>query len=242
MLFRSIKDIKFGESGIVPAGNTTVIPNCKILFRKKESPKLHFEKLHFSHIEEVVAYLNSIILRKFKFLTQLQTKKQLFVYDQTLNIVDFVGIPDASEQQLEATHTKLITSLVLSPQLGAMLGISSQEEPHLTHKQHGEYFPDLLAGYKLLMIYSDFVEESLVGNKSYPLLAILPAVTRQPGEEVITFEPSNLMYKRVPHSTQHIERIRITIASETGSILQYSQSKTHPVTVILHLRERAKCA
>ena len=120
----------------------------------------------------------------------------------------------------------------MSEHLKAILGFSTDQE-FQNEVVIGKTEPDMHTGYQFGMLYSDIVEESLVGDRYYPLLAIIPLFSDKDATMAM-LEPSRILYKKI--KTDIIDIIGVKLASETGSILRYDNIKTKPIVVILHLR------
>jgi hypothetical protein len=87
---------------------------------------------------------------------------------------------------------------------------------------------DIKAGHKLLLIYSNVVQESLIGNTRAPILRIL-AITGKDGE-LITHPFPTILYKDLKLS--HLSPMTISIRNETGASFRF---RSGIVMVALHL-------
>jgi hypothetical protein len=93
---------------------------------------------------------------------------------------------------------------------------------------------NLYTGCQYGMLYSDIVEESLVGDKYFPLLAIIPLFSDKDAS-IATLEPTRILYKKV--KTNLIDIIGVTLGTESLGILRYDHIQSVPLVVILHLRK-----
>jgi hypothetical protein len=91
---------------------------------------------------------------------------------------------------------------------------------------------DTNAGFRYAFVYSDIVENSLVGGEQAPLLNIVPIDSRN---DMTCFQPAHISYKRLTH--RNLDTIRLYINTETGSSIKYS-NRTSPITARLHIKER----
>jgi hypothetical protein len=124
------------------------------------------------------------------------------------------------------------TRLTMTDHLKTILGFKVETE-FAEARLIGDSQPNLYTGCQYGMLYSDIVEESLVGDKYFPLMAIIPLFSDKDAS-IATLEPTRILYKKV--KTNLIDIIGVTLGTESGEILRYDLVKTKPIVVILHLR------
>src|SRR5690606_5477755 len=87
-----------------------------------------------------------------------------------------------------------IDVIQFSPQLGAMLGFRNQSLQRYIN--HANFQPDLTPGINAILVYTDIIEESYVGDVQAPLLRLLPRLNVQ-ADESMSYECFPMQYKKI---------------------------------------------
>ena len=147
---------------------------------------------------------------------------------------------DYSVSYNESTHRFKLEvgnkySVCFSPSLWSILGFNEKLSGRKLRNTviEAEYFPALDRGIKILILYSNIVEASFIGNTEAPLLAICPFEKRQNDDtHVIQKEIVKPIY--VPLNRNILNRIDISIHDEAGASIPFTHGKTF---LTLHFRK-----
>jgi len=182
-----------------------------IHYKSGASTTIRIPEKSYRHAKELVLRMNHALQRNANLINLFEMKEGFCAY---------AGLARGKELQM-TDHLK------------AILGFSNDAR-FLEEALLGETQANLHTGYHYGMLYTDIAEESLVGDKYFPLLAIIPLFSDKDAT-VATREPPRILYKKV--KTDVIDIIGVSLASETGNILRYDHVKTIPIVVTLHLRK-----
>lgn len=116
--------------------------------------------------------------------------------------------------------------------IAIMLGFTlKREDIEIKHSMLAPYTVDVDAGLHSLFVYSDIVENTIVGDRNVPLLRII-SVKGKDGEttDAIFSQPHYL-----PVAGSNIQIIEINIMDDLGNPVQFERGKVHAT---LHFRPR----
>jgi hypothetical protein len=139
-------------------------------------------------------------------------------------------------------NPRRINSLELSEPLAAICGFGTKRffDEYGFEKDMMNFFDegatsegrfDTKAGFRYCFVYSDIVENSLVGGEQSPLLNIVPIDSDR---DITCFQPTHISYKRL--TKRNLDTIRLYISTETGSAIKYSTNRTASITARLHIK------
>ena len=166
--------------------------------------KYEIESRHYTSIEEIIKEVNLKASNAFK-LT-LINGKVVCEFSEVCHVVQF------------------------SFQLASMLGFRHHSVQKHVNRAH--FLPDMSPGFNAIMVYTDFIEESHVGDIQAPLLRLLPKLNVNSNESM-SYECYPIQYKKI---LQHeISHIRIVLRDDTGRKLSFQDDGR--VSLTLHVRK-----
>ena len=124
----------------------------------------------------------------------------------------------------------------LSPSLWSILGFDEKlSGQHLFDTTiDAEYFPALDRGIRTLILYSNIVEMSFIGNTQAPLLAICPFDRKPNDDDTHVIQKEILKPLYVPLNRNVLHQIDISIHDEAGASIPFIHGKT---VLTLHFRK-----
>ena len=188
----------------------------KFMYTHKEYEKgeaLYLEPGLYSSITDIVEAMNNCIQNKFS-LNKPCIEVKVF----------------RSTQKIELTLENETSSLVLlSPDLIHIFGISTGNESGIWMRGKGPHKPPLeydIVRIHSLMIYSDIVEYSMVGDSKAPLLRSFPYISKVKSGDILTTGQymnyqtfNNLQYRRLLKSS--FQSIHIDVRDTSGEKIPF---------------------
>lgn len=135
------------------------------------------------------------------------------------------------EQNYVVCQLKKPIVLRFSEQIANILGFRKHSIQKT--KNRAVYVPDPFPGLNCILVYTDFIKESLVGDTSAPLLRMLPMHRGKRGDYV-SYECFPLQFKEV--LSKEISSIRIVLRDDSGRELPFMN--TGRVVLTLEFREK----
>ena len=188
----------------------------KFIYAHKEYEKgetLYLEPGLYSSITDIVEAMNNCLQNKWSLL-------RTFIKVQVVR----------STQKIELTLENETSNLVLlSPDLVHIFGISTGNESGLWMRGKGPHKPPLeydIVRIHSLMIYSDIVEYSMVGDSKAPLLRSFPYISKVKSGDILTTGQymnyqtfNNLQFRRLLKSS--FQSIHIDVRDTSGEKIPF---------------------
>jgi hypothetical protein len=156
-------------------------------------------------------------------ITQSAGSKMTLKHLENTNIVECAIISEESIFQENLVH--------FSDHLGAMLGFRRQSIQRPVTQAAHTYDP--YPGMNCILVFTNFIEESQVGDTRAPLLRLLPFKHIASGD-VMSYNCFPIQYKRVVQ--REINCIRILLANDIGRTLPFTDLGR--VALTLHFRKK----
>ncbi len=205
----------------------------KITFFTNMPGSQHVEKClpsgYYDSEEKLVDEMNQLVP---KFLKQWAGYS-----NQDMNV--FKLGKNSKKMRFYLNNIRGINGIQFHPQLARLLGFVENEFSHgedeiYEHKLvRGKYPIDLTAGIQSLYIYSDVVEDSIIGDGKYPLLRIVDVETTNQ-RRTVTRQYSFPQYKQL--RSHFIQQISIKINTDSGQPCKFQTGKS---VITLHFKQES---
>jgi hypothetical protein len=135
-----------------------------------------------------------------------------------------------SKGMVEFRSNESNIGVIFSPQISAILGFRMASCQGM--RVSTVHRPKILPWITAIMIYVDIISESPIGDSTAQLLRMIPYRHDLPRGSIMSSECFPTQYKQV--LLEELSRIRVTIRSDTGYLLEYDD--TGQVLLTLHFK------
>jgi hypothetical protein len=129
-------------------------------------------------------------------------------------------------QKFYVLANSTILKIRLSPELAYILGYKNEQ---IGHGKWADFMPDVSGEIRQLYVYTNIIEQSIVGNQKAPILRVVNVVGEH-GQIQEAIYSTEFHFKL---QTKRISEIRIEIRSSTGKPVKFQWGNT---IAILHFK------